>query len=93
MRFGAAARYKWGERANAVASAEADKQRRYPPVGGVSVRGAAMEVLGRHGPGLTALLEELADRARMSAVLQSRAPGRHLRAWRVRLSVAAASAP
>ena len=90
MRCSAATRYRWGERADAVASAEADKQRRYPPTGGISVRGAAMDVLGRHGPGLTSLLEELADRARLCALEAGRPPTRAMRTWRIRLSAAAA---
>ena len=90
LRMSTAARYGHGARSNAAASGEADKQARYPPAGGISVRGAGMEVLGRHGPGLASLLEELADRARLAAVHQGRPPARFLRLWRCRLSGVAA---
>ena len=92
LRNSTAARYgsNTGARARAAASGEQDKQDRYPAAGGVAVRGAAMEVLGRHGPGLAALLAELADRARVQAVQQGRAPSRYLRTWRTRLSAVAA---
>ena len=86
LRNGAAARYGSGKRAEPAASAECDKQARYPPAGGLEVRGAGMEILGRHGPGLTALLTELADRARAQAIQQGRAPTRYLHFWRARLS-------
>ena len=90
LRNQAATRYQRGGRSDPTRSAEEDKQARYPPRGGVAVRGLAMEVLGRHGPGLAALLQELADRARVQVVQQGRAPGRYLRTWRTRLSVTAA---
>ena len=86
LRSGMAGRYKWGQRASPATSAEGDKAVRYPGAGGVSVRGAGMELLGKHGPGLTALLTELADRARAAAVQQGRAPTRLLRKWRCQLS-------
>ena len=90
MRSGAAARYRWGQRAQAAASAEDDKTKRYPPAGGLLPRGIGMEVLGRHGPELRSLLAELADRARHAAVLQGKAPTRLLRKWRCQLSGVAA---
>ena len=90
LRSGMAGRYKWGQRAHAAASGEGDKQVTYPAAGGVSVRGAGMEVLGRHGPDLTALLSELADRARARAAQQGKAPCRWLRRWRCQLSAVAA---
>ena len=90
LRFGGAARYGWGQRAEAAASAEADKTKRYPPAGGLLPRGIGMEVLGRHGPELKALLAELADRARHTAVQQGKAPTRLLRKWRCQLSGVAA---
>ena len=86
LRFGMVDRYKLGKRACPAASAESDKQLRYLPMGGVSVRGVGMEVLGRHGPELTSLLAELADRARISAIQHGRAPARLLRKWRCQLS-------
>ena len=49
-----------------------------------------MDVLGRHGPGPTSLLEELADRARLCALEAGRPPTRAMRTWRIRLSAAAA---
>ena len=90
LRSGAAGRYRSGKRADAAGSAEAEKLERYPPAGGVAVRGVAMEVLGHHGPGLTCLLHELADRARATAIQQGRAPARYLQRWRAQLSGAAA---
>ena len=90
LRSNLAERYRWGQRATPAASAESDKHERYPAAGGVSVRGACMEILGKHGPELTALLHELADRARAHAVQQGRAPGRLLRKWRCQLSGVAA---
>ena len=79
-----------GARADPAASAEADKQARYPAAGGVSVGGFALEVLGRRAPGLTSILTQLADRARSQVVQQGRAPARFLRLWRIRLSAALA---
>ena len=45
-----------------------------------------MEVPGRHVLGLTALLSVLADRARVQAIQQGRAPTRYLHSWRAKLS-------
>ena len=86
LRAGGAARYGQGSRAAAAASAEADKLKAYPTQNGVSVRGVAMEVLGKHGPELQTLLHELADRARATAIQQGRAPARHLHRWRCQLA-------
>ena len=85
LRSSAAARYQ-SKALSAAASAESDKQVRYPAANGVHVRGAGMEILGRHGPELTAILSELADRARANAVQQGRAPTKLLRRWRCQLS-------
>ena len=91
LRSTAAARYQGeGKRSQAAASAEEDKVTRYPAANGVAVRGAGMETLGRHGPELTALLAELADRARANAISQGKAPARLLRRWRCQLSGVAA---
>merc|ERR1712026_313219 len=81
---------RWGQRSCPAASAESDKTDRYPPKGGVAVRGVGLEVLGKHGPQLTALLTELADRARAHAIQQGRAPARLLRRWRIQLSATCA---
>ena len=88
LRSGMAERYHQGGKRdnNAAGSAEEDKLVRYPARGGVSVRGVAMEIMGRHGPDLTLLLAELADRARVAAVERGRAPARLMHKWRCRLS-------
>ena len=90
LRCSTADRYRWGARSNAAASAEADKGVKYPAQVGVSVRGAGMEVYGKHGPDLSMLLAELADRARAHAIQHGRAPTRFLRKWRCQLSAVCA---
>ena len=76
-------------RGDAAATAEDEKEDRYPPRAGLRVRGAAMELFGRHGDGLRSLLAELADRARARERAQGHAPTRWLRKWRARLSAVA----
>ena len=68
--------------------AEREKHNEYPEQAGVRVRGACMEKLGRHGPGLAQLLEELADLARQRDEQMGQAPRRWLRIWRAQLSAA-----
>ena len=80
-------RYATGEaRSDAAATAEEEKEQRYPPRGGVRVRGAALELYGKHGEGMRALLAEFADRARERERASGVATTRWIRRWRVQLS-------
>ena len=87
LRHPLAARY---EVRSATAAASGEKSTHYPPRQGLRVRTAAMEVYGRHGAGLTALLNDLADLARQRERSFGLAPTRWLKRWRAQLSSMAA---
>ena len=77
-------------KAEATPTAEGEKSRQYRPRQGLEVRGAALEVFGRHGDGLAHLLEQLADHARMREKAMGLPPTRWLKRWRTQLSCVAA---
>ena len=72
--------------------AEDDKQRRYPPSGGVAVTTFAAETFGRLGLEAEALLGELAAATARRNLARCMPPGRHLRRWRARISALIAKA-
>ena len=70
----------------ATTSAEIRKNGAYPATGGISVTGAAVDLLGRFGPQLSSLLDEWATLARTRDISRGVAPRRLLHAWRTRIS-------
>ena len=78
--------------AQAAETAERGKRNKYgaAAAGGVQVSGAALELKGRHGPGLDQLLRTLAGLARAKATQKGSEPKRLLQQWRARISVALA---
>ena len=69
--------------------AKREKDAHYPSRQGLQVHAAVMEIFGRHGDGLVALLEKLADRARLRERTFGSPPTRWLRKWRVQSSAIA----
>ena len=77
--------------APAAAQAEKTKENKYEKVkGGVGVTGIAMQLSGRFGPGLDALLRRLAENKRAITKAAGRDGGRSLQEWRKLLSLALA---
>ena len=77
MRSSMASRYRQGSgHADSTASAEEDKQTRYPAAGGIFVRGAAMELVVKHGPGCLQLcsVNSLTDMLYSKGTRQSQFP-------------------
>ena len=86
----AAARYQRVNRATAQAAAAAEngKTNKYGgAVGGVFVQGLALELTGRYGPNLDALLRRCAGLARTRAVALGGDAPRLLQHWRLRISL------
>ena len=75
---------------SATASAEARKDTEYPAQAGLRVTGVAVDLFGRLGPGLSALLEQWADLARQRDLLRGRPSRRWLHTWRSQISCAVA---
>ena len=69
-----------------TSTAEGEKSRQYRPRQGLEVRAAVLEVFGRHGDGLTHLLEQLADHARLREKAMGLPPTRWPKRWRMQLS-------
>ena len=77
--------------APAAAQAEKTKENKYGTTkGGVGVTGIAMQLSGRFGPGLDALLRRLAGYKRAISKAAGRDGGRSLQEWRKLQSVALA---
>ena len=76
---------------NRTAQAEKTKENKYGKTkGGVGVTGIAMQLSGRFGPGLDALLQRLAGYKRAITKALGRDGGRPLQEWRKLLSLALA---
>ena len=74
-----------------TAQAEKTKDNKYGKTkGGVGVTGIAMQLSGRFGPGLDALLQKLAGYKRAITKAAGRDGGRPLQEWRKLLSLALA---
>ena len=84
IRHPASSHYSVGQIPTEVADRE--KAGHYVGRQGLKVICAAMETYGRHGAGLTALLEQLADLARERERAFGLPPTRWLRRWRAQLS-------
>ena len=78
--------------AHAAETAERGKTHKYGTTapGGVNVTGAALELRGRHGPGLDWILRTCAGLARSRSSQRGSEPRRLLQSWRIRLSIALA---
>ena len=77
--------------AGAADHAERDKATKYGNlVGGAGVTGVALELSGRHGPNLDALLRRLAGYRRAITCAAGRDDGRPLHNWRLAISIALA---
>ena len=77
--------------AGAAARAERAKATKYgTPLGGVGVTGLSLELSGRFGPNLDALLRRLSGYRRALQVAAGRDPGRPLQSWRLAFSLALA---
>ena len=70
--------------------AAGEKAGHYGTTQTLHIRTAALEVYGRHGDGMTQLLEYLADLARQRERALGQAPSRWLKRWRAQLSNVAA---
>ena len=88
IRHPGAAHYSVGQDATVVAGRE--KQDHYGARQGLHVRTAAMEVYGRFGEELTALLDQLADLARQRDLQYGLPPTKWLRKWHAQLSLVTA---
>jgi len=77
--------------AQAAAAAERGKEAKYGGcLGGVGVEGLALELTGRHGPNLDALLRRCAGYGRAKAAAHGKDAPRLLQQWRSRITLALA---